>query len=106
MTVKIIFVGQSFDGGKSMFGYHAQWNPAEQNMDPKVEARKIDELNKKMGHSWYDPSKSEFYIWEQEYDEVPFDELDKEKHKMFHSEEEIKTKRVYKGSSPKKRLRL
>lgn len=59
-----VFVTQRKADGSCSFGYHSQWDPAEENRDPVEEARKIKELN--AGH-WEAAEFPAFFVHRQQY---------------------------------------
>ena len=65
-VVKTMFVTQSFDGGKSMFGYYVPQRLDREEKDIRRVCKDLDDANKsysqEKGFGWYDSSKSEFYM--------------------------------------------
>ncbi len=61
--VQTVFVSQSFDGGKTMYGYHDQWN-AEERKDVVGAAKHLAELNKDGGPA----EQATFYVHVQKYE--------------------------------------
>jgi len=71
--VQTVFIGQSFDGGESSYGYHAQWN-ADEPRDLIDEAKKLAEANggaevpehyRNIGMT--QAKEATFHVWVQKY---------------------------------------
>ena len=58
MSIEVKFVGNSLNGGESMYGYHAQWRLDKETRDVREAAQNILNLNGQGG---------ECFVWSQFY---------------------------------------